>query len=233
LANNSSKQKDSTNGLWYKCETCNEPRFSKELARNLMICPKCGNNFPIKAVDLVEGIFDEDEFSEIQSLSNAKTLKLVLDIGNAIAIAIDNPQIDQESIHLSECLAFMDAVKLSVDEHIPFISIYANLTAYDFLIQPKIALLAAAVNKLSKQGIPHITVLANTNSKDSFITYFPMGDIVIADNPKNDSKANPENKVNKNGIHNNELDSNEVSIDMRVDRRKLADVLENLIKFFS
>lgn len=233
MANN--KRRNVPNGLWYKCEICNELKFSRELARNLMVCSKCGYHFLIKATNLLKGIFDEDEFVRIRSRSNFATIgRLLLDDYQAIAIAIDNPQIDQNSIHKSECLAFIDAIELSIKERVPFISIYDTLKTSGFSIQSqKIALLADAVNRLSKMQIPHITVLVNTTPESDFITYFPMGDIVIADSPKPRLRENSaETKANRNGIPTNELDSNELLIDMRIDRRKIADILEKLVIFF-
>jgi len=221
-------------GLWYECKVCKEIKFNKELARNLMVCSTCGYHFPIKATNLLKNIFDEDEFVKIR-LSHLVTVgRLILDEYQAIAIAIDAPQIDQESIHKSECLEFIAAVELSIKERIPFVSIYDNFIASKFLIRPQIALLADAVNNLSKMHIPHITVLANADPEGGFVTYFPMGDIVIADSPRIHLGENSaETKINQNGTFTNGLDNNEVLIDMRVSRKKLADILEKLIIFFS
>lgn len=227
------KQRNVSEGLWYKCETCNELKFSRKLARNLMVCSKCGYHFPISATSLLESIFDEDEFVKVQSQSEyVITGRLLLENYQAIAFAIDNPQLDQESLHQKQCLAFTDAVSFSIKDKIPFISVYDTISLVSDSIQPQIVSLANATNKLAENHIPHITVLTNLASTNSFVTYFPLGDIVIADSLNQDIKENSA-KIKQNGVLTNKLDSNELMIDLKIDRRELADVLEKMVIFFS
>ena len=57
-------------GLWVKCEGCREVIYSKELERNLRICPKCSYHFRIDAAERIRLLVDEDEptrrFAEIR-----------------------------------------------------------------------------------------------------------------------------------------------------------------------
>jgi acetyl-CoA carboxylase carboxyl transferase subunit beta len=46
-------------GLWVKCEGCREVIYSKELEKNLRICPKCGYHFRIDAQDRLELLLDD------------------------------------------------------------------------------------------------------------------------------------------------------------------------------
>jgi acetyl-CoA carboxylase carboxyl transferase subunit beta len=59
-------------GLWVKCESCKEVIYSKELDRNLRICPRCGHHFRIDAQERIRLLLDEDEpprlFDEIGPL---------------------------------------------------------------------------------------------------------------------------------------------------------------------
>jgi acetyl-CoA carboxylase carboxyl transferase subunit beta len=48
-------------GLWVKCEGCKEVIYSKELEKNLRICPKCGYHFRIDAGERIELLLDETE----------------------------------------------------------------------------------------------------------------------------------------------------------------------------
>ena len=48
-------------GLWVKCEGCQEIIYSKELERNLKICPKCGFHFRIGARERLALLFDDAE----------------------------------------------------------------------------------------------------------------------------------------------------------------------------
>lgn len=52
-------------GLWVKCEGCKEVIYSKELDRNLKICPKCGYHFRIDARERIALLIDEDEPKEL------------------------------------------------------------------------------------------------------------------------------------------------------------------------
>lgn len=63
-------------GLWVKCEGCREVIYSKELERNLRICPKCGYHFRIDAHERIDLLLDEDGRSELfGSISPADPLK--------------------------------------------------------------------------------------------------------------------------------------------------------------
>jgi acetyl-CoA carboxylase carboxyl transferase subunit beta len=58
-------------GLWVKCEGCREIIYSKELEKNLRICPKCGYHFRISARERIELLLDdgrqEELFAGVQS----------------------------------------------------------------------------------------------------------------------------------------------------------------------
>jgi acetyl-CoA carboxylase carboxyl transferase subunit beta len=45
-------------GLWVKCDGCREIIYSKELAKNFKICPKCGHHFRISAPERIELLLD-------------------------------------------------------------------------------------------------------------------------------------------------------------------------------
>lgn len=45
-------------GLWVKCEGCREVVYSKELSRNLRICPKCHHHFRIKPEERIRLLLD-------------------------------------------------------------------------------------------------------------------------------------------------------------------------------
>jgi acetyl-CoA carboxylase carboxyl transferase subunit beta len=45
-------------GRWVKCDGCREIIYSKELAKNFKICPKCGHHFRISAPERIELLLD-------------------------------------------------------------------------------------------------------------------------------------------------------------------------------
>jgi len=54
-------------GLWIKCNNCAEIVYSKEIDRNLKVCPKCDYHFRITARERIELLVDPGTFSEIDS----------------------------------------------------------------------------------------------------------------------------------------------------------------------
>jgi len=46
-------------GLWVKCEGCKEVIYSKDLERNLKICPKCGHHFRIDVGERTRLLLDD------------------------------------------------------------------------------------------------------------------------------------------------------------------------------
>jgi len=63
-------------GLWVKCEGCKEIIYSKELMRNLRICPKCGHHFKISAAERIDLLLDEKPRRELfNKISPADPLK--------------------------------------------------------------------------------------------------------------------------------------------------------------
>jgi acetyl-CoA carboxylase carboxyl transferase subunit beta len=54
-------------GLWIKCNNCAEIVYSKEIDRNLKVCPKCDYHFRITARERIELLVDPGTFSEFDS----------------------------------------------------------------------------------------------------------------------------------------------------------------------
>lgn len=51
-------------GLWSKCNNCNEIIYNKELERNLYVCPKCNYHFRISSQKRIFLTLDKDSFVE-------------------------------------------------------------------------------------------------------------------------------------------------------------------------
>ena len=50
--------------LWVKCPKCEEVLYSKELANNREVCPKCGHHFRLTARQRIAHLSDPDSFEE-------------------------------------------------------------------------------------------------------------------------------------------------------------------------
>src|SRR5499427_9380848 len=51
-------------GLWVKCPACSQLIYSKDLASNLNVCPKCAHHFRIGATERLRMLFDEEPWVE-------------------------------------------------------------------------------------------------------------------------------------------------------------------------
>ena len=59
-----SKKVQMPEGLWTKCKNCEEIIYSKEIERNLNVCPKCDYHFRISARERISLVIDEGTFVE-------------------------------------------------------------------------------------------------------------------------------------------------------------------------
>ena len=63
-------------GLWTKCKNCEEIIYSKEIERNLNVCPKCDYHFRISARERIALVIDEGTFIETDAeMSSVDFLK--------------------------------------------------------------------------------------------------------------------------------------------------------------
>ncbi len=58
------KKKDIPDGLWTKCEECQETLYNKTLEENFRVCPKCNYHFVLSAYERINILFDKDTFAE-------------------------------------------------------------------------------------------------------------------------------------------------------------------------
>ena len=59
-----SKKVQMPEGLWTKCKNCEEIIYSKEIERNLNVCPKCDYHFRISARERIALVIDAGTFVE-------------------------------------------------------------------------------------------------------------------------------------------------------------------------
>ena len=67
IKTDSTQRRSVPEGVWTKCDRCNATLYRAELARNLEVCPKCGNHMRISARARLEGFLDADGRVEIGS----------------------------------------------------------------------------------------------------------------------------------------------------------------------
>ncbi|MBO1324363.1 acetyl-CoA carboxylase, carboxyltransferase subunit beta [Acetobacter sp. TBRC 12305] len=52
--------------LWTTCESCNQMLLTKELHKNLNVCPHCGHHMRASVIDRLKWTFDNAEFNRIE-----------------------------------------------------------------------------------------------------------------------------------------------------------------------
>ena len=60
-------KKELPDGLWVKCDGCDEVIYKKQLAQNSHVCPKCDFHFRINNRDYINLALDPDSFEEIDT----------------------------------------------------------------------------------------------------------------------------------------------------------------------
>ncbi|MEW5739079.1 MAG: acetyl-CoA carboxylase, carboxyltransferase subunit beta [Myxococcota bacterium] len=54
-------------GLWFKCDSCDEILLREELEKNWNVCPACGHHMPWPARARLENLFDQGTFEEFDA----------------------------------------------------------------------------------------------------------------------------------------------------------------------
>ena len=58
-------KKELPDGMWVKCDSCNEIIHKKQLEQNFHTCPKCDFHFRIGSAEYIEILFDKGSFKEM------------------------------------------------------------------------------------------------------------------------------------------------------------------------
>ena len=61
------EKKQIPDGLWVKCDGCEEIIYKKELAKNHHVCHKCNHHFRIGSLEYIKILLDEDSWEEFNS----------------------------------------------------------------------------------------------------------------------------------------------------------------------
>ncbi len=70
------EKKSIPDGLWIRCDQCNEILYRKELERNLYVCSKCDLHFKIRSHQYFSLLLDEGTFEEFDAgISSVDPLK--------------------------------------------------------------------------------------------------------------------------------------------------------------
>lgn len=65
IGRNGEKKMRFPEGLWTKCKSCNASIYTKEVEKNLNVCPKCDYHFRLSAGARLNLVLDQGSFTEI------------------------------------------------------------------------------------------------------------------------------------------------------------------------
>lgn len=203
---NTSK-KEVPNGLWVKCDECNEVLYKKELAKNLWVCEFCGYHFKMSAHKYVEVLTDEfKEFdipiSTIDPLGFKGYLEKLKQLnektGLKEAIMVGEGKIGRHKVSIGVMdFKFMGgsmgsvvgelvtkAAEFSLAHKIPLIIVSATGGARmqeGILSLMQMAKTSGALAELSEAKIPYISILTNPSTAGVLASYASLGDLVISE----------------------------------------------------
>jgi len=71
LTASTEKKNEMPEGVWTKCKNCQEIIYTKEIERNLNVCPKCDYHFRVSARERIDLVIDEGSFVEMDAKMNS------------------------------------------------------------------------------------------------------------------------------------------------------------------
>lgn len=252
-------------GLWSKCSNCEAVLYYTDLAKNLNVCPKCDYHNRVSARDRLDMLLDQDNRHEIgvqvvatDALKFKDSKKYVdrltqaresTEEGDALVVM-------RGSIMTMPVVAaafefgfmggsmgsvvgerFARGIKVSLDQHLPFICFSASGGARmqeGLFSLMQMAKTTAALTKLSHNKLPFISILTDPTMGGVSASFAFLGDVVIAEPGALIGFAGPrviEQTVRQtlpDGFQRAEFLLQHGAIDMIVDRRQMRDKIVNL-----
>jgi len=194
-------------GLWLKCDKCNNILYRKELEKNLSVCPKCGHHFRIPARRYVEILTDGfEEFDKNISPANPLNFreyeeKLHKDqqkTGLKDAIATGKAKIGPHTVALGVMDFFFRGgsmgsvvgekvkrlIRYAMENDFPLVIVGASGGARmqeGILSLMQMAKTAATLAEFHENGGLFISVLTDPTMAGVMASYASLGDIIIAE----------------------------------------------------
>ena len=198
-------------GLWRKCDACREVIYSRELERNLQICPKCGHHFRINAEERIDLLLDDERevlFAGVSPLDplgfkdtkgykdRLKTYQKRLGIKDAVHVVAGTVE------GLPVVLAVMDyrfmggsmgsvvgeKITLAAEEatrrEVPLIVVSASGGARmqeGILSLMQMAKISAALAALRRKNLPYLSILTDPTTGGVTASFAMLGDLNLAE----------------------------------------------------
>jgi acetyl-CoA carboxylase carboxyl transferase subunit beta len=194
--------------LFAKCPSCKHTIYSKELGKE-KVCPFCGYNFRISALERLAIVADSDSFTELftgietsnplnfpgytEKLSNAKA-KTGLD--EAVLTGTAKIKGCKTALAIMDANFIMASMGMVVGEKITRLFEYATLERLPVVIFTasggarmqegimslmQMAKISAAIKRHSNAGLLYVTVLTDPTTGGVTASFAMLGDIILAE----------------------------------------------------
>lgn len=204
------KKSDIPDGLWMRCEKCDEMVFKKEWEDNLKVCPNCGLYSVMTARERINLLVDSGSFVEKDSTvasldplqfegysnSLAKSRKKT---GEKEAIVCGEAAVSGVAIQMASFdFGFMAgsmgsavgekvtrALERGCDQGQPVVIVSAGgggaRMQEGMLSLMQMAKTSAAVARLKEHGVPYISILTHPTMGGVAASFASLGDIILAE----------------------------------------------------
>ncbi len=204
------EKKEIPDGLWVKCNRCNQITYHKDIEKNLKVCPKCSFHFRINAKERLKLLVDDGGFEETEA--NLKTVNFlnfpeydsklkksqkVTDLTEAaitgralisgipVILAIIDFNFVGGSMGSVVGEKITRAIELAISTKLPFIAVSGGgggARMHEGIVSlMQMAKTSQALNKLSEAGCLYISVLTDPTMGGIFASFASLGDITIAE----------------------------------------------------
>jgi acetyl-CoA carboxylase carboxyl transferase subunit beta len=198
-------------GLWTKCQSCGETLYTKDLEKNLNVCPKCNFHYRVSARNRLELLLDEGfvEFDanivsvDFLNFKDSKSYQDRIDVavakgGSKDAIICVEGTIEGTPVQMAVFdFSFMGgsmgsvvgekitrAVERGIAKRTPVIVVSASGGARmqeSILSLMQMAKTSAALAVLKEKGLPFISVLTDPTTGGVTASFAMLGDINMAE----------------------------------------------------
>ncbi|CAH2213714.1 acetyl-CoA carboxylase, carboxyltransferase subunit beta [Tepidibacter aestuarii] len=195
--------------FWIKCESCNSNIFIKEVEENMSLCPKCDHHFKLSARKRVDLLIDEKTFEELDTdlvsmnilefpeyeekleryTAKSKEKDAVITgagklNGIDVILCVMNSEFMMGSMGYIVGEKITRAIEHGIDNKLPVIIVCASGGARmqeGIISLMQMAKTSQALNKLSENGLPYISVFTNPTTGGITASFGMLGDVIMAE----------------------------------------------------
>ncbi|WP_099189238.1 acetyl-CoA carboxylase, carboxyltransferase subunit beta [Tepidibacter mesophilus] len=195
--------------FWIKCESCNSNIFIKEVEENMSLCPKCNHHFKLSARKRVNLLIDEKTFEELdKDLVSMNILKfpeyeeklerytgkskekeaVITGTGKLngidVILCVMNSEFMMGSMGYIVGEKTTRAIENGIENKLPVIIVCASGGARmqeGIISLMQMAKTSQALNKLSENGLPYISILTDPTTGGITASFAMLGDIIMAE----------------------------------------------------